>query len=162
MGPTTQQAEPCFWCKHHRKPKPPPLLSKRPDTSGHLGRDPSFSLPPRWSTCRPPRWPTATPHAAPVAYRSTRDPKVDCVCTPRSQPEPLIPGVVSVRRPPPANDESPARTCPRDDAVRFCCSLFPGWFLCCIGPGRPMPESAVPEGTTCAPTEVVPPSTSPS
>jgi hypothetical protein len=126
MGPMFQQAEPCFWCEHHRRPKPPPLLAKRPNPMVHPGRDPPFDLPPRCLVCRPPKWPTATPHVALVTHRSARDPKVGCVCTPRSQPESLIPGVASARRPPPANDESPARTCPRDDAVRFCCSLLPG------------------------------------
>jgi hypothetical protein len=126
MGPAMQRTASRFWCKHRRGPKPSPLLSKRPKPTGHRSRDPSFSLPPRCLACRPPKWPTATPHVALVTHRGAPDPKVGCVCTPRSQPEPLIPGLVSVRRPPPASDKSPARTCPRDDAVRFCCSLLPG------------------------------------
>lgn len=132
--PTTQRAESRCWCEHHWRPKPPPLLAKRPIRSSHLGRGQPFSFPPRCSACRPPKWPTATPHAALVTHRSACDPKVVCVFTPRSQPESLIPGVALARRPPPACDESPARTCPRDDAVRFCCSLLPGRSF--IAPGQ--------------------------
>lgn len=107
---------------------PPPLLAKRPKPTGHRGRDPSFSLPPRCLACRPPRWPTATPHVALVTHRGALDPKAVAFARPAHSPsryyrvwsrsEDLHLRMTS--HPP-----EPARVTTRFDSAAPCCQVLP-------------------------------------
>ena len=88
-----------------------------------------------------------------------------CAFTPRSQPESLLPGSPSVRRPRAAIDESMTRACPHDIAVQLFYCLLPGCslsaqhqaVLCQSSPGPKTRLAAPPGCVRPAPTVVVRP-----